>query len=289
MNLANKTVVAVDSQKLNAIQNCMRKFNYTFGDFSLEPLIKADYFERGDLLHRMLQMYYTLRIHRNRWQANGKTHADIVDSCVKWGRFAALKMSLALEEVELVVKAFREYCTFYANDGWDRILFVEQTGSKVMFEDSDLVILYEVKIDLGIQLTNVPVIPVDHKSASRRGAPGDLSNQFMGYCWALDCNNIIINKVGFQKTLASEEKFQRHTLSYSNDQLEEWRDNAIWWIRFALGCVQEKFFPPNFTSCDKYAGCQFQEVCKASKSIREFKLKSLFENREEHWDIGEAL
>jgi hypothetical protein len=282
-------IVAVDSQKLNAIQNCMRKFNFTFGEFNMEPTVRPDFFEKGDLVHKMLQMYYTLRQHRHRWQPNGRTHADIVDSCVKWGRFSALRMQLDFEEVEMVIKTFRDYCTYVANDGWDRIIFVEKVGSKVLYESSDLTILYETKIDLGIGLTNVPVIPVDHKTGSRRQSPEELSNQFMGYCWALGVNNIIVNKIGFQKTLKPEEKFQRHTLSYSNDQLEEWVSNSVWWIKFALGCVQEKFYPANYTSCDKYSGCVYREVCKASKSIREFKLHSLFEERAGVWDVGKDL
>jgi hypothetical protein len=222
------------------------------------------------------------------WVIHNISHADIIDICVRVGQHAAIKMSLDNVEVESVVNAFREYAAFIANNGWDNIIAVEQSGSRIIYEDEDIVILYQFKIDLIISLQNCPVYPIDHKSSKQRRNPQYLSNQFMGYCWGLDVSNIGENKIGFQKTLKPEEKFQHHTLSYSAEMLEEWREWAIYWLKKYIVDCENDFYPPNYTSCDKYSGCIFQDICKASKEVREMKLLQTFERRPT-WDVGVGL
>jgi len=285
MTEQQKQIYVVDSQILNTIQDCARKANYSF-NLNLEPIAKPDYFEKGDLIHQMLAEYYKLRKYRSNWAINKKTHADIVAICIIIGRKAAVSMSLDQEIVEDVIRTFQEYCTYTANDGWDNVLFVEQVASKILYEDDTRIILYQGKLDLGIGLTNCPIMPVDHKSSSRRGRPHYLSNQFRGYCWLLGVTNIIINKIGFQKTLKDNEKFERHTLSYSPDLIDEWREVTIYEILRYITDAENNFFPPNFTSCDKYSGCIYEEVCRKPKEIRNYKLTQLFMERKEKWDPG---
>lgn len=284
--MKEKTIYVVDSQILNSIQDCSRKTNYSFGQ-NLEPIAKPDYFEKGDLLHQMLAEYYILRKFRGRWNINKKTHADIVEICTKVGRRAAVKMSLEVQVVEEVITTFRQYCTYTANDGWDRIIATESVASKIMYEDEEMIILYQGKIDLLFELTGNHLMPVDHKSSSRRGRPHYLSNQFQGYCWLLGVNNIIINKIGFQKTLKDNERFERHTLSYPPELLEEWKENAIYWIKKYIAESESSFWPPNYTSCDKYSGCQYEEICRQTSDARKYKLIQLFQERKEKWDVGE--
>ena len=145
--------------------------------------------------------------------------------------------------------------------------------------------MYQGKIDLTIAISNAHLIPIDHKSSSRRGKPEYLSNQFQGYCWLLGVNNIIINKIGFQKTLKDNEKFERHTLSYPPELIEEWRQNAIYWLKKYISDGERNFYPPNFTSCDKYSGCIYEEVCRKTEEVREYKLSQLFQERPK-WDVG---
>jgi hypothetical protein len=282
--MSEKTIYVADSQILNTAMECQRKCHYTF-DRNLEPVVKPDFFEKGDMLHQMLAEYYKLRKFRGRWAQNNKTHADIVQICVKIGRIAAVSMSLDIQTVEDVIKAFTEYATHTANDGWDNILYVEEIASKILYEDSNRIILYQGKIDLGISISNCHQIPIDHKSSSRRSKPNYLSNQFQGYCWLLGVNNIIINKIGFQKTLKPEDKFERHTLSYPPPIIEEWKNNAIYWILKYIADGEENFYPPNYTSCDKYSGCIFLPVCRQDESNRNDKLVQLFTERQK-WDVN---
>ena len=282
-----KQIFVADSQILNEVMSCARKAHFTF-DKNLIPVFKPSYFETGDLIHVMLAEYFRLRMYRTRWITNNTSHADIVGICVKVGMNHAVKLSLAPTEIDDVVRTFQEYTAHIANNGWDNIKAVEEVGVKTLYEDENLVILYQFKIDLIISLQNCAILPIDHKSSKQRRDPNKLSNQFMGYCWGLGVNNIIENKIGFQKTLKPEEKFNEHTLSYSQDALEEWREIAIYWLLKYFHDSGSNFYPANFTSCDKYAGCIFRDVCTSSKEVREMKLLQMFETRPDKWDVGKA-
>ena len=253
----------------------MYQFKLRFSGTGTQPKVVPDYFERGDLVHTMLEQLYKLKKYRSNWKLNKKTYQDVVQSCITVGRHKARKMSIDIIDIENVVTNFISYCDFWENDGWDNIKFIEQTGAKILYEDDNLVVLYEVKIDLGVILSG-RLTPVDHKSTKARKDPNVLSNQFKGYCWFTGTNEMIENDFGLQKTLAPAQKFIRQRVSFSDSQLLEWKENAIWWIRWAVDLMNKDQWPQNFTSCDKYAGCLYKEVCKADPDIRDFKLQQFF-------------
>lgn len=300
-------IIAADSQVLNSVQYCMRATQYTH-EQSLKSIITPDYIEKGDLIHRMLEVYYNLRKYRTRWSSNTLfprttqapvTHADVVDICVRVGRFCINRMNLPIDDAEIVIETFRSYCTYRVDDQWDRILAVEQIGSFILFENEEYKILYQVKIDLVIELSNMPICGVDHKSTSRHQSdvigpdgstfpPEALSNQFMGYCCALGTNNFIKNEIGLQKTLKPSEKYIRKLMSYTNDNLEEWKAEAAWWLIRAERDSAIGVYPRNLTSCDKFGGCAYRAVCKSDRSLRPLKLATMFEKKDK-WDVGVAL
>lgn len=286
--------IALDSQILNTVQLCGRKVNFEFLQ-NWRPTEKAPALEKGDLMHRMLAHYYRAR------KEGRSDFPVVVDEAVEIARVAATEMELTDSDVDENVKQFKEYAVFYSNDGW-RPLEVERPFSKVLYRREDeeiwrlsngtivtpntpdatkevlsegLQILYEGVIDL-IADTPHGIFVVDHKTASRRSTPTKLSNQFMGYSWATGSYNFIVNRIGFQKTLKVEERFQRPFLSYNKQILDEWAQNAIWWTKMLVHWIDTGFFPPNFTSCDKYAGCIFQKVCESIPEVREFKLMTNF-------------
>ena len=284
--MQDKRIVAIDSQKLDAIQSCMFLYSLKFGtlkEAGLQPLMTPDYYERGDLIHTMMEPYYKMKKYRSRWHANGKNHSDVVESCIIIGRHKAAKMNIDIAEVETVIDAFRQYTEHWENDGWTNIVEVEKVGSCVLYDSEDLTILYESKMDLVLNISGV-LTPVDHKTAKSRRDPNYLANQFKGYCWTLGVYNILINEVGFQKTVKPVDKFRRHTLSYSESQLKEWVDNTIWWVKYAIGMIENESYPKNYTSCDKYSGCLFKEICSCDPDVREHKLTQLF--TEKKWDVG---
>lgn len=282
----DRAIIAIDSTKLNAFQLCERKYDFVFNQ-SWAPLEKPDYLEKGDLIHQMLKPYYILRRSRSRWASNKRTHEDVIKACMRIGEYAAIQMQLHPDDVEETMFQFQEYCRFYEHDGWDRIIAVEQAGSLVLYEDDKLCVIYEMKPDLVLQLDN-GILPVDHKTAKQRKEPSRLANQFIGYCWGLHCNNITINKIGFQKTLKPNERFQRYTLSYPDDVIQEWLENTLDWVSRLLHNNERGYWPANLTSCDKWAGCVFQTVCVKEREAREYELRRRFEVSEK-WDVGKGL
>ena len=287
-----KEIIVVDSQRLSTIQNCPYKYDLTF-NHNFVPVNKQDFFERGDLIHKMLEQYYKLRKFQDNWR--GKfSQGEIQKICEKVGEHFAVAMQLPVEEVDDVFCVFKEYVEYYWGEPHGTIA-VEQVGSKIMFQNEELTILYETKIDWICSLSNVAILPVDHKSSRRRGMVNELSNQFMGYCWMLNVCNLMVNKIGFQTSVKPKDKFERAILSYPRPVIEEWLDNSVKWILELRRCYQRGDWKKNFTSCDKYNSgtestmCVFRPVCLAPPEIRMAKANQLFNIRDENWDVGAKL
>jgi len=262
----SKPVLIIDSQILNSFQSCQTKFYYDFV-LNVKTLIKPVAFDKGDLLHYMLKFHYKMIRHNQRKAGKEIPYSEIVKTCITKAEKYLVSLDLDSELGTEVIKTYYDYSEYYRNCSW-QILEVEKPFARVIHEDENIKIIYCGIIDL---LTNVAI--VDHKSSSRRGTPSGLSNQFMGYAYSLDVHNVVINKVGFQKTLKNEEKFERHTKSYPTDNLNEWKENTIkvgLEIYKGLNDVLELQKNKNFTSCDKYSGCIFQRICESSPEAREF-------------------
>ncbi len=280
----NQRIFVLDSQKLDSIQSCHFHYRLKHEEHYRRNDVPI-YLERGSLIHHMIAVYYSCKMEPN--PLYDKSHSEIVQYAVDAGRELALEMkSLDISELERTIEVFLEYTDFWENDGLVPT-FVEKVGTTILHESPELIIAYEVKIDLGIQCGK-SIIPVDHKHAQQRRDPNDMSNQFIGYCFYLGSNNIIINEIGFQKTLKASEKFRRHTLSYSDSQIQEWKQDTIDSVLNYIGLAEQGRYIKNRTSCDKYSGCEFREVCRRDPSIRDVKLNELY-HVDEVWDVGSKL
>lgn len=322
-------ILEIDSQILNSIQNCQLKHEFQFEE-NLSPETKAAPLEKGDLLHKMMELYDGLmgkcfNIESDTWQLifdmtftsgilakQDRSKRDIIDFCLKAGQLFASKMQLDTETSDNVMFQFNAYCEFYTNDPWVT-LAVEEVGSKILFESPELKIIYSGKIDRLVQQGNI-IAPMDHKSSERRGDVSSMSNQFIGYCFLLNCNHIIIDKIGFQKTLKPAERFQRFILNIDQGRIDEWVENSINYLLVHLMTTvhnvdeAQRYFTlyrtrangyfgndklpekrlMNLTSCDKYSGCQFRNVCESSPEGRSWIKERDFVVRD-RWDVGTAL
>jgi len=287
----SKPVIVSDSQILNTVMSCGRKTHLEF-KLNLRPMQKAEALERGDLMHRMLHPYYYGRImqpQEHHFEVKledgttqphpyakfiGMAHNELVDTCVEIGRTASFDMDLEPEYRNECLKQFREYAFHFAGDGWMAIE-VEQSFTRTLYEDDKLRIDYEGIVDL---VADGPMgrIAVDHKTAKSRSTPSDLSNHFMGYCWALDIPRLIVNRIGFQKTLSPAERFQRVVLSYPQGRIDEWQYWATYWLKVYAFYLENDVWPPNYTSCDKYSGCIFMPVCTRIPEAREFTMQTKY-------------
>jgi hypothetical protein len=272
--------LVMDSQVLNGIQKCAYFYNLSFNEH-WTPGYKAEALESGDLLHTIMKVHYLLKIHRP-----DLNYARNCEISIAFGRQHAISLNQELETSEEVIHHTSEYLKFREGDFWIPKQ-VERPFAKVLYEseEDDLRIVYEGVVDL-VADTQAGETVVDHKSSRRNTDPTSLplSNQFKGYAWALGINNVVINKIGFQKTLPPKDKFVRHPISYSQEILDEWVANSVFWGKMLAFYLETETFPQNFTSCDKYSGCIFCKACLTEKGdAREWILDQEF-HKGEAWN-----
>lgn len=80
-----------------------------------------------------------------------------------------------------------------------------------------------------------------------------------------------------QVLLEKPNAFQRGFTYRTDDQLDEWLVDLRHWLHSAETYATNGYWPQNDTSCDKFGGCKFREVCSRSPQVREQYLKSSFD------------
>lgn len=286
---------------LNTIQLCGRRYFYE-KVMRLVPMHKAEALEKGDLMHKVLETHYTML--KDVVAGEAKTpYAEIIAASVDMGRRYSVNMDIPPAESEAVIKQYQVYAVYYKDDPWEP-LAVEQKFSKPVYRREDaydgncvlcvensrllakeaaceihegLTIILEGKIDLVARhRVNGQVYIWDHKTGSRRVNPSKLSNQFISYAVGVNQFNVVLNQIGFQKTLEPKDRFHRAMMSYPQALIEEWRDNLIFWAELIAQFQRAGHYPMNWTSCDKYGGCIFKDVCASHPGARQSKLVQNF-------------
>jgi hypothetical protein len=201
---------------------------------------------------------------------------------VNVGVAASKEMELSTADIAENILQYRQYALYYQQDGWAPIE-VEQPFSKLLFESDKVRVIYEGIIDLVTQTPGGLAI-ADHKTSKMRKQPFLLSTQFMGYSWAMNIPHVVVNKIGFQKTLSPKERFNRFRMPYQKAHIEQWKRDAIYYSHLLISWMDQGYFPMNYTSCDKYGGCIFQPVCASIPEVREHKLAMLYRD-EKPWSV----
>lgn len=184
-----------------------------------------------------------------------------------------------------VLETMEQYFDYYKNDFWVP-LEVEVVKRDVLFEDDQIRVMWKAKLDV-IMDTNQAILPMDHKTAKQNRDTLDLNNQFMGQCFLMKTRQVVINKIGFQKTLKPEQKFLRPILMYTADRLLEWQSDVVPYYAYRLlEYTESGYFPPDYTRCEgKFGNCVFVDVCKVDRIQRETELNVNFKVGPK-WDIG---
>ena len=281
--------IVIDATILNTVQSCGLKAYYAFHK-NLKPLETPSYFDKGDLMHKMMQTYRLLRKHRPNWSKE-----KILEFCIKKGRRYYIKLDLAVEDCEEVVQYFFSYVQKYHGDGW-QFITIEKPFIKELYRNDDIAIFYQGKPDCSAKVPNFePLVVSDLKTGSRDTQPSILSNQFMGYAWALGTQVVVIDKINFYKKIDNDKSFKRYVLNYPQDLIEEWKEGAIYWALTYKSYIESEYYPPNLTSCDKYGGCVFAKasggkpgICETERAAREFKILSDYKVGE-LWDVTKTL
>jgi len=251
----------------------------------IEPLVK------GDILHTALETYYKFLKDELKGDASRTIiHTLAIEKAVEDARAKAALNGIDLGVAEEVITVCEEYFHFYKDDELVP-LYIEEPFIKSLYEDGDFRILYAGKIDLVATARRYQwnPVPFDNKSSARNNTPSSRSNQFFGYTDATNSSILVVNKIGFQKSLTPAERFKRHTLSYPQEYREGWILNTIRWGHKLAWAIDNGIFEENLSSCDKFSGCTFKPICESSTpEAKEWKIQTQYITGE-RWDVTRTL
>lgn len=287
----DKLNILLDMSSFDLFETCEQKYDYRHNHLKAEDISKKSKpLDKGSLAHEGLEVYYKLL--REQMNFADRMHKAIERINI----FSADPEQCNLEEPDIrtVISAVEQSCDYWRfEDEQMEILEVERAFAYILFEDDFLRIVITGKIDI---LVNIPPIgrrsgyqlhPIDHKTYERDSEVLELTNQFQNYCVATGSFFLTVNRVGLQKTLKPEDKFQRPLLSYDKDILNQWKRNTknIILKRY-LTAVSTSEWDMNFTSCTKFnRRCEYYDICKTGdKQDKLYKLTRDFATVSP-WDV----
>ena len=292
--------ISIDSQMLTTLMACPQLYERTFVQDLISRTGKAPALETGSLAHTVCEWFAKSKI-------NGKSYSESVAIGYEAGKEYVKKYSpinkyitntehLGIVNTPLdsddgrvvsikdVFNTMEQYFDYWKNDS-NTILESEVTKKRLIYEDSDIRVLWCAKLDRVID-TPLSIMSMDHKTYKQKRDTLSLNNQFKGQCHVLGSRMIMIDKIGFQKTLKPSEKFIRQPISYSLSNLEEWRTETLpYYVNMLIAYTEANNFPMNYTHCEnKYGTCRFKDICETDKSVREEMIKVYF-IKGKKWDI----
>ncbi len=260
-----KKNIILDATMLSTIMSCGRLTDFRFNHHFQSLDGKSPSLEMGSIVHAYLEKYYQCIIDGvNKKDAHGYgiTAAMIYGMSAEVANTKDEDKKLALETCEL-------YNEHYKNDLWT-LLEVETVKKQVVYEDDEIRLMWSAKLDLIVD-SNAGIIPVDHKTMKQRRDSVSLNNQFLGQCLLMGTRFMVVNKIGFQKTLKPAERFTRATINYTANRMAEWQGTILpYWAKMMMMYDESGYWPPNWTHCEnKYGFCAFKTVCESDENMRE--------------------
>jgi hypothetical protein len=274
-----KANIVLDMSSYDLFETCEARYDFRHNhNKSVDISKKSVALDIGGIMHEGLEVYFKLL-------AEGQHFNDRLHACIRKIQEVSSNPEISNsepEDINQLINSVEQSCDYWRyEDEMMDIIEVERPFAYILYEDAYVRLISTGKIDL---LVNLPAfqnsppyskLPYDHKSFRRDFEVPELSNQFMNYCTATKSLYLRVNRVGLQKTLEPNEKFQRVVLSYTKEQLEEWKDNVInMLLTNYLTCVSIDRWPTRYTSCFKFnRKCEYYNVCRTPG--REEKLKML--------------
>lgn len=285
--------VVMDATLLASLQVCERKLELRHGLNVVPNTGKSKALEMGSLVHVILEHFYK-SIRDNKKNESISIGLAAGEHYFKYGELISKPeepeiydplSAMQIDDYALILDTIDKYFSHYKNDSFTPVE-IEHVKGEVIYEDSDIKLLWKAKFDLIGDFPN-GFMAVDHKTMKQRRDTLILNNQFMGQNVLLGTRTMLINKVGFQTSLKMEERFQRVPINYSSDQLSEFISIAAYYAKYLVALTENNYFPPRYTQCEtKFGKCEYYEnYCSVNQNMREENLK-LFFKAGKYWDIS---
>jgi hypothetical protein len=245
-----KKTIVFTSHTLGEFSKCPKAYEFS-QLVQIEPKGKKQAFVRGKLIGRCLEIYYKAkRSNYPKLDWLVRTLANIIGAYPGLDDFEQEKLSLR----------FRSYCKFYATENWE-IIAVEESFSKILYEDENYVYVYEGTPDMVVRLSNGQLAVVDHKTRSVDKALLGLANQPLGYLWACDTQWFTYNYFGLQDTGDSKKWFKRQFERFNKGLIDRWVRDTIETYHRAVKAAEQNKFTRSYNCDSKYGACQFYKIC----------------------------
>lgn len=243
-----KSVVKISSHALSDYQRCPKRFYYS----TQRKIERATYnksFDRGTLFGRMLESYYN-DVRDKLWHP-GKA-LELVEEHIE-------KSELSDADKQLLPRVFFQYLKHYRHESW-KPKVTELPFSFVLYEDDKYLFVYEGTMDLIVEIPNVSKIAViDHKTYSVWSEIYEYNNQALGYCYAMHTDMFLYNYIGFTETKKPEDNFRRLPKKFTKAQLDEWKDNTIYWFK---RIADDAEYRKSLNCTTKYGVCEMSKLCE---------------------------
>lgn len=249
----SRLTLVLDSHTLSQPLNCERLYELSTIQ-GLQPTSVNYGQSRGTHIHAALYLYYKAKIEK-------KSFTECVNRGLRYVKFVGRHMKS--EDYLMLMRKYAEYCGYYRNENI-LPLAVEKGFSKILYEDAHYLFIYEGRIDFVGKFHNDPErYWVDHKSEAQKEDLNSNSFQFLGYSWALNTTNGLINYIGFQESKAPNEAFRRTIVSHKKELIQEWKEEAINYYFRIANLHRHGIYQKNRNHCKRYkcSPCVFSEVC----------------------------
>jgi hypothetical protein len=245
-----KKVITFSSHTLGEFTKCPKAFEYS-QLVRIEPKGNKLAFVRGKLIGRCLEIYY---------KAKQRNYAKLDSLVLKLHDIILRHPGLSEGDQMKLSLRFRFYCKEYKHENW-QIVAVEESFTKILYEDDEYIYLYEGTPDLVVKLASGDIAVVDHKTRSRDKDLLGLANQPLGYLWACGTEWFIYNYFGLQETGDAKLWFKRQFERFNKGLIERWASDTIETYHQARKAAEISKYSRSYNCDSKYGACQFYKVC----------------------------
>lgn len=269
-----RIIIRLSSHLAQRYEVCPLYFDFTTNkNYALEEEVK--YFGMGKFVHKALARFYTCL----------KEEMEFMEAFNDTVKYTESKLTsefdLNFEETQFLLKNIKDYMSYYMNDKYiKKVLEVEKTFSKLIYEDSTIAILFEGTPDLIYENYESQTEVMDHKTESARRKLFGLNNQFLAYPFLLDNNRIYRNAIGLQKTKPPADRFYREMYSFPQGKIEHWKNNMVDIGKDIIESYRTNKWQARHSQCETNpihrSGCMFQEVCRMAPANWEYELETEF-------------
>lgn len=294
----------LDSQQLNGFEKCPMFYYHSYVRH-LKPKEKPKAFDKGTLVHRLLEFYYASHpklhleaVHSKSFlktfpiNIHPREPIEILEISKRFLPEFYSDLKLDPSDIEQIYSAFVQYVkhNIFHYQSIECIESIEQSALgrliQILINNKELLdIIWVAKNDLilsrQLESGSKELQIYDHKSQSRTTYYSKYNNQFMGYmvfwnCLVENSNRFVINVIGLQKTIPPSEKFRRIEFALEDQEVRYWLQNTAYKVEqmYEIKKLHEQRsfeddFDPNDEKFEKRfnqcGNCWFVRTCHLSK------------------------